>query len=169
MSHKIKWMFGVLVLTYCSLAFALVEDNKEKMVITADSSIYNYKSGYTVFEGHVKVDQGTTHLTAAKLTTKTDMNHHLQEAIAYGVNELAHYWTLPKQGDPEVHAQAKIIKLYPVKSNVALEQNVVLTRGADHFEGELIIFNRDDQTIVVPQKQNTRATLTIYPEKSNNP
>lgn len=155
----------LLYLLCTSLAFALPEDSKKTMVITSDTSIYNYKTGYTIFEGHVKVDQGTTHLTAARLTTKSNASRQIEEAIATSTDELAHYWTLPKIGDPEIHAEAKVIKLYPVQSNVSLERNVILSRGVDTFHGELIIYNRNDQTILVPAKQNARAVLTFNPDK----
>jgi lipopolysaccharide export system protein LptA len=147
--------------------FALQEDRKEKIYITADSTIYNYKLGSTIFEGHVKVDQGSTHITADRLTTKTNPQHKMTEAIAYGINELAHCWTLPKKGDLEIHAQAKIIKFYPTKSNISLEQKVIMTQGENSFQGELILYNRNDQTVFVPASNKGKAVLVYNPDSRN--
>lgn len=147
--------------------FALPEDNKEKIYIVADSTNYNYKTGFTVYEGHVKVDQGTTHITADRLTTKMNAQHKINEAIAYGLHEPAHYWTLPKTEDPEIHANANIIKFYPTDSNVALEQNVIVTQGENSFQGQLILYNRNDQTVIVPASNKGRAVLVYNPERKN--
>lgn len=155
----------VLLMYYPMHVFALQEDNKQKVLIVSDSSIYNYKTGVKIFEGHVKVDQGTTHITADKLITKNNHQNKMQEAIAYGIEGLAHYWTLPKIGDPEIHAHAKIIKFYPIDSNVTLEQQVTVNQGENSFQGQLIHYNRNDDTITVPASQNGRAVLVYNPDK----
>jgi lipopolysaccharide export system protein LptA len=153
-----------LAMCYPLALFALHEDKKEKVYIVADSTIYNYKTGIRIFEGNVKVDQGTTHLTADRLVTKNNSDHNIQEAIAYGLGQLAHYWTLPKIGEPEIHAHAKVIKFYPIESNVVLEQSVVVTQGENNFQGELILYNGGDQTITVPASKNGRAVLVYNPD-----
>lgn len=159
---KVVIFASTLLVTH---AFALPEDNKEKVYIVADSTIYNYKTGVNIFEGNVKVDQGTTHITADKLITKNNHQHKIQEAIAYGINTVAHYWTLQKIDEPEIHAYAKIIKFYPIESNVTLEQNVVVSQGKNNFQGELILYNRGDQTITVPASKNARAVLVYNPDE----
>ena len=154
------FFFGLI-----ACVFALPEDNHEKVFIVADSSTYNYKKGVNVFEGHVKVDQGTTHITADRLVTKSNSQHKMREAIAYGINALAHYWTLPKVGDPEIHAHAKVIKFYPLDSNATLEQDVVITQGENSFHGQLILYNSKDETIIVPAAKDARSILVYNPDK----
>ncbi len=66
-------------------AFGLPQDKKEILHITADITTYDYKKGLNYYEGHVQVDQGTTHLTADRMTTKSSSKHRIQEAIAYGI------------------------------------------------------------------------------------
>jgi lipopolysaccharide export system protein LptA len=156
----------LFILFFCPLSsLALDSDRKEKVNVEADSVVYNYKTGVDVYEGHVKVKQGTSHITADKLITKSNNQHQIQEATAFGLQELAHYWTVPKIGDPEVHAEAKIIKFYPLESNVTLEQNVYATQGENSFQGELIHYNSKDQTITVPAAKNGRAVIVYNPEK----
>src|SRR3990167_1675910 len=135
-------------------SLALPEDSEEKLYIVADKTLYNYKTGMNTFEGHVKVDQGATHLRADRLITKDNRKHQIQEVIAYGVNEQAHYWTLPKKGDLEMHAHAEIIKYYPIEAHVVLQKNVLITQGENSFQGQLILYNRKDQTITVPASEN---------------
>jgi lipopolysaccharide export system protein LptA len=145
--------------------FALQQDKKENIYITADSTVYNYKTGVNIFEGHVKVDQGSTHIRADKLTTKNNDQHKIQEAIAYGIHEQAHYWTTTIIGQPDVHAKANVIKFYPIDSNIILEQHVFMTQADNSFRGQMVLYNMTTQTITVPASQNGRAVLVYHPDK----
>lgn len=167
MSQVLKRIFVtvlILFLNYPVISFALPEDDKEKVYIVSDRSNYNYKTGINVFEGNVKVDQGTTHLTADKLITKSNDQHKIKEAIAYGIEKPAHYWTLPKVDDPELHTYALIIKYYPMDSNVIFEKNAVATQGENSFQGQLILYNMKDEIITVPASNNGRAVLVYNPD-----
>lgn len=144
---------------------ALTINAKEKVNIAADSVVYNYKTGFNQYEGHVKVDQGNAHLTAERLITRSNNQHQMHEAIAYGLNEKAHYWTKLKTNEPEIHAEARIIKFYPLSSNIVLEKDVSITRGENHFQGELILYNQAEQTITVPPTKNGRAVIVYNPDK----
>lgn len=157
---------SLILLTFALItnSFALPNDNTQKVYIIADSTTYNYKNGMNVFEGHVKVDQGTTHITADKLITKTNSQHKIEEATAYGFQDLAHYWTLPKEGEPVLDARAKVIKYYPIQANITLEQNVQVKQGENSFQGELIHYNSKDQTVTVPASTKGRAVLVYNPD-----
>ncbi len=160
--HKFLFLF---LLIFTLPLHALETDRKEKVNIIADSGVYNFKTGVDVYEGHVRIDQGTTHLTADKLITKKNKQHKIQEAIAYGNEELAHYWTLQNVGEPEMHAQAKVIKFYPLELNVSLEGDAYVTQGENKFHGELIHYNNKNQTITLPASSKGIATLVYNPEK----
>ncbi len=146
-------------------AIALPTDSKERLYIVADSTVYNYKAGINTFEGHVKVDQGSTHIIADRLVTKTNAQHKIEEAIAYGNADPAHFWTIPQPNELPLHAYAKVIRFYPLVSNVTLEQSVTVKQGDNRFHGELIHYNNLEQTITVPPSKNGRAVLVYNPEQ----
>lgn len=164
MCPALKKILLIILFIIPTISIALLEDKSQKVHIASKTCVYNYKNGTSVFEGDVVVDQGTTHITADKLTTKNNNQHKISETIAYGFTQPAHYWTLPKIGDPEIHANAKIIKFYPLASNVTLVQNVIVTQGDNSFHGELIHYNLNDQTITVPASKKGRAVLVYNPD-----
>ena len=159
-------LFIIINNIFTVTVFALPQDKKEKIFIVADSTVYNYKTRINVFTGHVKIDQGSTHITADKLITKSNAAHQIEEALAYGLETLAHYWTTPKTNEPEIHARAKIIKFYPIDSNIILEQQVFMTQADNSFQGQMILYNTITQTITVPASSQGRATLIYHPKKS---
>jgi lipopolysaccharide export system protein LptA len=146
--------------------YALPEDSMATMHITADTTLFNYKSGYNIYQGNVDVQQGDTRLKADKVTTQSNPKHKMEEAIAYGSDKTpADYWTVPKKGDLIFHAQAYIIKFYPLKALVMLEGNVSVTQGDNSFHGATIIYNMKNQTISAPANNQGRATIIIQPTK----
>ena len=164
--NKMKYLF-VMLWMIPAILFALQNDDKAVMHITADSSTYNYKTGVNVYEGHVKIDQGTTHLVADRVVTLRNDKHRIEQAVAYGLTQLAEYTTVPKPGDPVLHAKAKVIKFYPVTSMVYLEGDVSVIQGDNHFEGPLMVYNMKDQIVTAPPSKTGRATITLSPGQLN--
>lgn len=150
-----------------SLVFALPSDAKEKVYIQADSIIYNYKTGINVYQGHVIIDQGTTHVTSDRLITKNNEEHKIKEAIAYGLTTRAHYWTLPKENEPIMNAYANVIQLHPIEQTVTLEKNVLVTQGHNQFQGQIVHYNKLDQTVIVPPTKGARAVIVYDPNQKN--
>jgi len=155
----------IFLLLMPTSTFALPEDREQPFNIVADSSIFNYKTGIDTYEGNVKVDQGTSHLTADRLVTQKNKQHKMTAAIATGIKKLAEYTTVPKIGDPTLNAKAKVIKFYPPTSIVILEQDVVITQKENSFHGPLIIYNMKDQIVTAPPSKNGRATIVIEPNQ----
>jgi lipopolysaccharide transport protein LptA len=165
MTQVRKFLCGLLLVLQVTTVFALPEDSGKNMHITADTTLFNYKTGFNTYEGDVKVLQGETHLAADLVTTQNNDHHKITVAIAYGKSKLAHYWTLPQKGDALFHAQAKIIKFYPLTSLVVLQGDVLVTQGNNSFNGPEIIYNIKDQTVTSPANKNGRATIIIEPAK----
>ncbi len=131
------------------------------MHIISDSSQYNYKKGETWFIGNVRIDQGNTHLIADRVVTKKNAENKIQEAVAYGIKQLAHYWMQPQPGEKQIHAQAKIMHFYPLKSRIVLKGDVFVTQGENHFKGQIIVYNIEQRTLTVPPTKNSRSTFVI--------
>ena len=163
--HDVVFFITGLLYLIPMLAFALPDDSQKNMHIIANSTLLNYKSGFNTYEGDVKMDQGETRLSADRVTTQNNAQHKIEEAVAYGTSQLAHYWTVPRRGDPVFHARAKIIKFYPLKASVVLQGDVVVTQGENSFRGPEIIYNIKDQTVLSPATQKGRSTIIIEPAK----
>ncbi len=159
-----SYLYFFLLIILSTSTFALPEDRDRPFNIIADSSLFNYKTGIDTYEGHVKVDQGTSHLIADRLVTRKDKQHKMILAIATGTQKPAEYTTIPKIGDSVLNAKARFIKFYPTTSIIILEQNVVVTQKENSFHGPLIIYNMKNQLVTAPPFTNGRATIVIEPE-----
>lgn len=162
--RKVIYILIALSTLFVVASFALQNDSKERMIILSDTTVYDHKTGITVFEGHVKVTQGSSHLTADRLMTKSGPNHKINEIIAYGTTVPAHFWTLSKENGTPFDATANIIKYFPNNPSVTLEQNVTVSQGKNSFHGGVIHYNRLTETLVVPESNAGRAVLIYNPE-----
>lgn len=160
-----NYFYLLLLLCISDSLYALPEDQLQTMHIVSASSTFNYKTGVNVYEGDVKIDQGSTHLTADRVETNNNDKHKIKEAIAFGATQLAEYMTLLKPGDPIFHAKAKIIKFYPQKSLVILEGDATVTQGENSFQGPIIFYNMKDQVVTAPASKTGRVTIIIEPSK----
>ncbi len=158
---RVASLLAMTLFMFCQTALALPNDGEQPMKIIADATLFNYKTGIDTYEGHVKVDQGTTHLLADKLVTEKNEHHKIVSAIAYGTRQLAELTTLPSMNAKVLHAKSNIIKFYPSTSILVLEENVVVTQGENSFHGSLIIYNMKEQMVAAPASKNGRATIVI--------
>lgn len=163
-----RLLLSILLISLTGLALALPTDPQQAIHIVADSSVFDYKKRFNRYEGHVKIDQGSSHVVADRVETRSNAQHKMEEAIAYGTQKLAHYWTLPKEKDPEFHAHARIIHFFPLQSLVKLEGDVVVTQGENIFHGPIILYNTKDQIVTAPAMKNGHATIVIEPNQSKH-
>ncbi len=154
-----------VILSMASLCWAMEQDSRTPLRINANSYTLHNKEGITIYEGHVLVKQGTTTLLADQLVTQNNTHHQIEKAIAYGTTRLAEYSTIPKAGDPVLHAKAKIIKLLLSESTVILEGNVMITQGNNSFHGPVIMYNMKTQVVTVPPSKAGNATILIDPKQ----
>lgn len=155
----------ISLLLYAGMVFALPDDTNKPLEITADTSLINYKTGINTYLGNVKINQGSSQVLADKVITKTDNKHKIIEATAYGLNKLAEYTTIPKQGDDLLDAKADVITFYPPTSTAVLTGHVIVTQGENNFHGPIIVYNIKDQVVTVPPSQNGQATIIIDPKQ----
>lgn len=162
MSLLLRKILASILSFFPLFSFALPEDTSQNMHIIADSTLFNYKTGFNVYEGNVQITQGETRLSADRVTTQNNAQHKMEEAIAYGTDKNpAHYWTILKKEDPLFHAQAKVIKFYPIKSTVVLEGDAVVIQGKNSFNGPVIVYNIQNQTVSAPASTKGHATIII--------
>ncbi|MDX1902440.1 MAG: lipopolysaccharide transport periplasmic protein LptA [Gammaproteobacteria bacterium] len=161
----LKLFFILILCVFTTLLYALSSDSEKPMQITSDASSFNYKTGVSQYDGNVEVIQGTARLNADRVITHNNDAHKISEAIAYGINKPAEYWTRLKKEDPLLHAIANTIKFYPQKSLVILEGNAKVIQGENTFIGPVAIYNMKTQTVTAPPSKTGRATVVINPDK----
>lgn len=156
----------LLLTSLTSTCMALPSDREQLLKVCADSADLNQSTHQGFYEGHVEINQGTTHLRAAKAITEANTKNKLIKAIALGNKQKqAHIWTLMEDNKPILHAYADKIYYYPKRNLIELIGNARIVQGDNLFSAPKIIYNTLEQHVVTEKKGKTRTSIIIHPEK----
>ncbi len=143
-------------------SWGLDSDKVKPANFIADYVTFNEKTGIKIFTGHVKMDQGTTHLTGDKVTVY-NANGSVVKIVAIG--NPAHYSTLPDNQKEVLNATAQTIEYYPQKSIAVLIDNGIVTQGENVFKGPHITYDMIKQTVISkPTDKQIQSTIVIQPQ-----
>lgn len=159
--------WGLLLLLLPQCLFALPGDNKEPLLVRADSADLNQKQHLGTYLGNVAVDQGSTHIRAAKALTEGDAQNHLVKAVIEGDGMTqAHYWTLQNQDKPELHAYADTIFYYPKEHQIRLVGHASVIQDQNKIAANTICYNTLTQRVTT-SFQGEQTTISIQPNGNN--
>jgi lipopolysaccharide export system protein LptA len=162
LQNKAKWLILLCILQTC---FALPDDKKQLLQLRANSADINQETHKGIYSDNVELDQGTTHLRAAKAMTEVNLKNKLTKAIAEGSSKKqAHFWTLIDEKKPEVHAYANTILYFPEKHLIQLIGNARVEQGNDSFSAPHIDYDTLHQHVVSFSKGRAQTVIIIHPE-----
>lgn len=161
-----------LSLGYIISAAAILNpsDQDKPLTIEADTAEFDRSSGVSLYQGHVKIYQGSTYVSGDKLMTKQDKTHNLEEIIIHGtLEEPAHYEASLDAHKPKLIASAQTIKVYPQKRYVILLNHAKISQGENAIHGEHIEYDMEKQKMratatINDQGEKNRTTIIILPE-----
>jgi len=136
----------LLVLSLLPLsAWALDADRDQPINIEADQASLNDKTGFSVYEGNVKLQQGTLIFTGNRMTVQlTDKK--LDTIVLTG--NLATYVQRPEGKDVDQHAEAERIEYYAIDERVILLRKArIWETGDEEFRSDRIVFNLKTDTV----------------------
>lgn len=162
--NSIVLMMACIV--FLSSTYALPQDRDEIFYLSSDEADISQNKNKGLFKGHVKIDQGSSHLRSDEAETHGDEHNKLIKAIAKGNHQKkAHFWTLLTQNQPELHAWAEVIYYFPKKNRIELVGNAEIIQGENTFNAPKIIYDTEKQHILTERHENKRTTITFHPEK----
>jgi len=135
---------GLLLCATGTPGLALPEDRSQPIHISADQAIRDEKQGYTVYQGHVQMSQGSLKISAGKLT----VFHEIEEAdriMAEG--SPAHLQQRPGTGKGMMHARAKVIEYFKAEERILLRHDASIEQDGSRVAGESIEYFIDQQLI----------------------
>ena len=147
---------------------ALPEDSKAPLYVRADAADINQTSHKGIYTGNVTVDQGSTHIRAAKAVTEGDAQNQIKKAIIKGdATTQAHYWTLQSKDKSELHAFADTICYYPKSHQIVLEGHASVVQDQNKIEASTIRYNTQTQHMSTPF-QGEQTTISIQPNNNHS-
>lgn len=150
------------------LLYALPDDNKQPLLVRADTADLNQAKHLGIYQGHVKIDQGSTHIRSAKTTTVGNAQNKLIMATFEGdSNKQAHYWTRQTADKPIFHAYADKIYYCPEQFKIILSGHARALQEKNQITASTICYNtktqqvttsfQGEQTKIIVQSESLRS------------
>ena len=165
MKIKNKLYSLALLLIICAV-HALKSDTNQPIIIVADTAAFNHPQGLSIYQGHVKVTQGTSVLTGDKLITYTDKKNALKTLIASG--NPATYETQP-DNKPILKTQGSTIKYAPNEHTIELLGAAHAEQATNKIDGPHLVYNIVEQSLSSPLIQQGRTRIVIMPQTLMKP
>jgi lipopolysaccharide export system protein LptA len=142
------WRACGILLALCLLppcAWGLDSDRDQPITIEADKASLNDKTGYSVYEGNVRLQQGTLLFTGNRMTVQLTDNK-LDTIVLTG--SPATYVQRPQGKDTDQHAEAGRIEYYAIEERVVLlDKARIWESGDEEFRSDRIVFNLKSDTV----------------------
>jgi len=167
-SH-IRLLGAVLLLSLLPVTgFGLTSDSSQPINIEADKATLNEKTGNSVYEGNVYVQQGTLVLQGSKMTVQLNDNT-IDTLVLTG--DPATYRQRPDGKESDRHAEAGRIEFYAKEDRVILLENArVWQSGDNELRSDRIVFDLKSNTVNAgSNKPGDRVYITLPGSKKNTP
>lgn len=146
---------------------ALDADRDQPITIEADQASLNDKTGFSVYTGNVRLQQGTLIFTGNRMTVQlTDKK--LDTIILTGTP--ATFVQRPEGKPHDQHAEAGVIEYYAIDERVILLDNArIWETGDEEFRSDRIVFNLKSDTVDAGGGgDNGRVHITIQPRDKDS-
>ena len=143
-------------------ARGLSSDREQPMTIEADRATLHEKTGNSIYEGNVHVQQGTLVLQGSKMTVQLNDNK-IEKIILTG--SPATYRQRPDGKDTDQHAEGRRIEYHATEDLIILLGNArVWQSGAEEFRSDRIVFNLKNNTVKAGgSSPGDRVHITLQP------
>jgi len=148
--HIYILLLALLFSTISATSVALPDDREQPIRITADQALRDEKQGFTEYTGNVRMDQGSMHIEADKITIY-HVNEDADKIVAEGAP--AHMQQRPEIDKGLMHARANIIEYYKAEDRVHLRDNAQVEQDGSTVAGDTIDYFITEQLVRADSNQ----------------
>lgn len=152
-----------MLLALPCLAWGLAGDRSQPIQIEADRATLDEKAGISVYEGNVRLQQGTLVLRGTRMSVQVRDNQ--VDSITIEGNP-ASFSQRPDGADTDQHAEAGHIEYHTASQRLILQGDAQIRQSdKEHFSSDRIIFNLRDNTVSAGgDGAGSRVRITLQPE-----
>ncbi len=154
--RDIRWLWLCSCLFLPGIGAAMTSDKEQPITIEADRVDIDDKKGVSVYQGKVRVTQGSMVMTADTVTTyavgdKQAKQREMEKMVAVGVP--AHFRQLldtkePRTGkNEEMRARAQRIDYFAKEERLVLQGGGYIWKEGNEFSGNTIEYHLVDETV----------------------
>lgn len=143
-------LLALLIVAFSGTVVGLPDDREQPIRITADQALRDEKQGFTEYTGNVRMDQGSLHIEADKITIY-HIGEEADKIVAEGAP--AHMQQQPELDKGLMHARANVIEYYKVEDRVHLRENAQVEQDGSTVAGDTIDYFITEQLVRADSNQ----------------
>jgi lipopolysaccharide export system protein LptA len=153
---------AILLSLLPAIGLGLTGDRDQPINVEADRATLNEKTGYNVYEGNVRLQQGTLVLQGSKMTVQLSDNT-IDTLVLTG--DPAIYRQRPDGKEFDRHAEAARIEYYAKEDRIILLENASVWQSGDkQLRSDRIVFDLKSDTVNAGNsKPGERVQITLPP------
>jgi lipopolysaccharide export system protein LptA len=163
---KTSYSYLLCLITLIFFAFptsidARQHDLEQTIYFESDTLSYNNETKLGIYQGHIKLTQGSAVLTADYATSYSDENGQIIKVVAIGNPARYHALIFPNQ--PKLIATGNTIYYYPQKDWLEAVGNAEIIQGQNHLKGPQINYDFKKKTVGSPISKEGHTQILIAP------
>lgn len=143
------------------LVYAHPKDMGQIIYFESDTLSYNNETKLGIYQGHIKLAQGSGILTADYATSYADLDGQVTKIVAIG--NPARYRALIFPNRPKLIATGNTIYYYPQKDWLEAVGNAEIIQGQNHLKGPQINYDFKKKTVGSPISKEGHTQILIAP------
>ncbi len=152
----------LLIMSMLSISvYAHPKDMQQTIYFESDTLSYNNETKLGIYQGHIKLTQGSGVLTADYATSYADQTGQVTKIIATG--NPARYRALIFPNRPKLIATGNTIYYYPQKDWLEAVGNAEIVQGQNHVKGPQINYDFKKKTVGSPISKEGHTQILIAP------
>ncbi len=144
-----------LVFLLPGAAIALPDDRDQPIRIEADEALRDEKQGFTRYEGHVRMDQGSLHIEADQITIYHD-DKEADRILATG--SPARLQQQPELEKGPIKASANTIEYFKTEDRIQLRENANIEQEGSIVTGDSIDYLMNEQLVKAGSDKNSESS-----------
>lgn len=153
-----------LIIIFCTLSDTVSAQSRnlaQTIYFESDTLSYNSETKLGIYQGHIKLTQGSGVLTADYATSYSDQKGLITKVVAIG--NPARYRALIFPNKPKLIATGNTIYYYPQKDWLEAVGNAEIVQGQNHVKGPQINYDFKKKTVGSPISKVGHTQILIAP------
>ena len=162
---KGRWLAGFSLSVACLAATALPDDASQPIELDAEQAVVD-TDGVAVMTGSVRLDQGSLHVEADRMTIERDADDRIERI--FGEGSPATFRQRIRADEPPVTARANNIVYRPIEGWVEFSGDALLVQEENEFHGERIRWDIRQGRIDASAAESGTVKVILHPETDDD-
>lgn len=152
---------AIAVYAYSGFIYAKNTDQTQNIYVEADTLTFNNKTNIGIYQGHIKLRQGTRLLTADYATSYSNQAGQIIKIVATGHPAQYHAYVFHKH--PPLIATGNTIYYYPLRDWLEAVGDAQIIQDKNHFQGPRINYDFKKKTVGSSPSKKGHTQIILAP------